>query len=63
MLIELASFEALGTVSASAPKPSQLAHSGKTARKPNGYRVSGVLKMGHGGLDLIQKKAASSCGL
>jgi hypothetical protein len=51
MLIELASFEALGSVSASAPKPSQLVHSGKTARKPNGYRVSGVLNVGHLVLD------------
>ena len=51
MLIELASFEALGIVSASAPKPSQLVHSGKTARKPNGYRVSGVLNLGRLVLD------------
>lgn len=35
---------------------------GETARKPNGYRVSTVLSVDHGAVDLIQKKAASDCG-
>lgn len=63
MRIESAWFEAHRTVSVSASKPSQLADSGKTARKPNGYRVSGFLNVGRLVLDLIQKKAASLCGL
>jgi hypothetical protein len=50
MLIE-AAFGARGTVSVSAPKLSQLADSGKTARKPNGYRVSGFLTLGRLVLD------------
>jgi hypothetical protein len=35
---------------------------GKTARKPNRYRVSMILCVDHRALDLIQKKAASVCG-
>jgi hypothetical protein len=62
MLIE-AAFGARGTVSVSAPKLSQLADSGKTARKPNGYRVSGFLNLGRLVLDWLQKKAAAICGL
>jgi hypothetical protein len=63
MLIERRASARTKTVSASAHNPSQLADSGKTARKPNGYRVSGVLNLGRLVLDLIQKKAASLCGL
>jgi hypothetical protein len=37
-------------VSAS-PNPSHLGHTGKTARKPNGYRVSSVLTLGRFELD------------
>jgi hypothetical protein len=51
MLIEVAWFRGRGPVSVSAPTPSQLAGSGKTARKPNGYRVSGFLNLGRLVLD------------
>jgi hypothetical protein len=40
----------------------QIAKSGKTARKPNGYRSSGCLKSPRIAFDLLQKKAASDCG-
>jgi hypothetical protein len=40
----------------------QIAKSGKTARKPNGYRLSGSLKLPRIAFDLLQKKAASDCG-
>ena len=63
MLIESTRFSVSDWCPCPLPTTSQLAHSGKTARKPNGYRVSGVLNLGRLVLDWIQKKAASICGL
>ena len=63
MRIETVVRSARNSVRVRLPKPPQLADSGKTARKPNGYRVSGFLNLGRLVLDSLQKKAASICGL